>query len=73
MKTFSVTAEPKLGADAKISRESASGADAIAVSESAKRQIGAQASDAKAKLADTILQGSNFLDGFPEVFSDGPG
>ena len=71
MKTFSVAAEPDLSADAKMSREPA---DTIAVSENAKRQIGAQASDAKAKLANTILQGPNFLDGFtdfPDFFFDG--
>ncbi len=48
MKTLSATAEPNLRANANISRELASDGDIIAVSESAKRQIGAQASEGKA-------------------------
>jgi hypothetical protein len=45
------------------SAELASAADTIAVSERAKRQIGAQASQ-----VDPTLRGTNFVEGFP----DGP-
>lgn len=48
MKTLSFTAEPDVEIDASIGRELARGdADAIAVSERARRQIGAQASGAR--------------------------
>jgi hypothetical protein len=72
MKTHSVTAETGLSVDTNINRELASGGETIAVSERAKRQIGSQASAAKTNFANTKLQGSNFLDGFPDVFFDGP-
>jgi hypothetical protein len=42
-------------------KSSVDGTDAIAVSESAKQQIGSQAAKGKPK-----LQGPSFLDGFPE-------
>ena len=51
MKTLSFTAEPDVEIDASIGRELARGdADAIAVSERARRQIGAQASGRKVNL-----------------------
>lgn len=62
MKPFSVTTESDVHADANISRELASGADTIAVSERAKRQIGAQASE-----VDPKLRGTNFLEGFNDT------
>jgi hypothetical protein len=49
--------------DASITRDSASNANTIVVSESAKRQIGTQASEA------TVLQGSKFFD---SAFLDSP-
>jgi len=45
------TAQPDLRADANIVRESASSANPIAVSESARRQIGTQALEGKTLLA----------------------
>ena len=51
-----------------ISGEVATGADTIAVSESAKRQIGLQASESKAHSSDPKSSGNSFLD----TFSLGP-
>jgi hypothetical protein len=48
--------------------EMAGGVDAVAVSESAKRQIGLQASESKAHSADSKFSGPAFLD----TFSLGP-
>jgi hypothetical protein len=49
---------------ANINGEMAGGVDTIAVSESAKRQIGLQASESKANSADPRLSGTSFLDSF---------
>jgi hypothetical protein len=51
-----------------ISGEVASGVDTVAVSESAKRQIGLQASESKAHSSDPKSSGNSFLD----TFSLGP-
>jgi hypothetical protein len=51
-----------------ISGEVASGVDTIAVSETAKRQIGLQASESRAHSADPKSSGNSFLD----TFSLGP-
>ena len=51
-----------------ISGEVASGVDTIAVSETAKGQIGLQASESRANSADPKSSGTNFL----ESFSLGP-
>ena len=47
-----------------ISGEGASGVEKVAVSESAKRQIGLQASESKANSADPKLSGLNFVESF---------
>ena len=51
-----------------LSGERVGGVDTIAVSESAKRQIGLQASESKAHSADSKFSGPTFLD----TFSLGP-
>jgi hypothetical protein len=59
---------------ATINAESADRIGKIAVSESAKGQIGAQASQSKALSADTRWRGSSFLDSFQDFpeFGEGP-
>jgi hypothetical protein len=49
-----------------IDRESTGGVDKIAISESARQQISAQASEGKVPSADTKLRGSSFLESFTE-------
>ena len=56
MKTLYANAESDFGADPSIGRQLAND-DAIAVSEKAKRQIGAQASVRKANLAGKFSDG----------------
>jgi hypothetical protein len=59
---------------ANIEGESTDRVGKIAVSESAKGQIGAQASQGNARSADTKLRGSSFLETFQEFpeFGEGP-
>jgi hypothetical protein len=62
MKAF-VTAKPDLGAEPGIGRDQVSGADTIAISERAKRQIGAQASERTANLAGRFSDSGGFCEG----------
>jgi len=59
---------------ATVNGESTDRVGKIAVSESAKAQIGAQASQSKALSADSTLRGSSFLETFQEFpeFVEGP-
>ena len=64
MTTLSASAASDLRADTTMSGELATDADTVAISERAKRQIGLQASDSKARF-------TGKLPSFFEGFSDG--